>query len=98
MAIFISKKDKKIGDFVAKSLAEEMDISVSEMMSKSKEDRVVKVRFMAWFVLHNIHEIRISAIAQMYNKHRATIANGVLKVNGSNLRDLIPKRLLSPSG
>jgi len=76
-------------------LSKEFNVSVSEIMSNSKEDRIVKVRFMAWLVLSKQYKMPNSIIAEFYNKDRSTIYNGVKKAEKLGLVKFIPKELLS---
>lgn len=78
-------------------LSKEFNVSISEIMSNSKEDRIVKVRFIAWLVLHKHYGMPYSTIAEFYNKHRSTIVNGIKKAEKLGLSKSIPKSVLSTS-
>lgn len=95
MAIFVTQNQKLIAQRIEREMANKFNIKVADLYSKSREDHIVKVRFMVWYILKTNHKMSSSIIGRIYGRDSASVLNGLLKVKELGLEKAIPKNTLS---
>jgi len=63
-------------------IAKHFQITLEEMLQKSNESKYVKARQIAMFFYREMTNKSLSEIGKIFNKHHATVLDGVNKVKG----------------
>lgn len=95
MSVFVTQNQKIITTRVELEIAKEFNVKPRDIRLGSREDHIVKVRFMVWHILKTKHKMSSSIIGRMYNRDSTTVLNGLLQVKALGLEKEIPKKLLS---
>lgn len=95
MSNFITKKHLLNKFLVETSLYQKYGVSSSSLNSKTREQRVARARFLAFFLLRTEFKMSLSLIAQLYGKDHTTVINGIQRVKELDLEKEASEVLLS---
>lgn len=77
--------DRRRAESIVNRLSLKYGIPVIEIMSRTRQEAAVRMRQIAWYMLHKIYNMSSTTIGAIFGRDHTTILHGINAVRGSEL-------------